>query len=561
MTTDLDVIQPIIEVAAAGNAVLGIRGSGKTYTATYMAERMIEENIPIIAFDPIGVWRHLRTPREEGGAAYTVVIAGGEHGDMPLSVETAPAIVRAAMAHGISLVLDLYSIDLSKADWRKIVTASLSVMLHENKRMGLRHVFIEEAAEFVPQKVWDGVVYAEVEKLARMGGNAKLGFTLINQRAEEVNKAVLELCDNLFLHRQKGRHSLTALSKWLDVGGATGAREVMARIVSLPPGHCFAWRAGREDVVEWTVPEKRTWHPVRTDLRGHETAEPTAVRADRQVGLILAASGIAADAMKSGSKAPAPPDEEALATARDQGRREGWAEAWRRAGFEFGEIMSKIASKPWTDTVIAMIDAGPQMPPEAANEEGVGPAEVVITTTGGRDSAPVTVKVFTPVGAPLTKGEQHVLGALAMWAEARRDPPTRVMVALAAGYSPTSGTFGGTLAKLRARGAISYPKPSEIALTGEIAVPAVRAAQAAARIRAALSSAGNRICNHMVATTTAVRREDLAEIIGMSATSGSYGAVLAALREFDIIRYPMPGIVAMTDWARKILEADFHEVA
>jgi hypothetical protein len=76
---------------------------------------------------------------------------------------------------------------------------------------------LEEAAEFVPQRIGpdQGSVYAEIEKLARMGGNASLGYTLVNQRAEEVNKAVLELCDCLFLHRQKGRNSLTALSKWL----------------------------------------------------------------------------------------------------------------------------------------------------------------------------------------------------------------------------------------------------------------------------------------------------------------------------------------------------------
>jgi hypothetical protein len=71
-----------------------------------------------------------------------------------------------------------------------------------------------------------------------MGGNARLGYTLINQRAEEVNKAVLELCDCLFLHRQKGRNSLTALSKWLDIGDVQASKEIIRSLPKLPQGEC-----------------------------------------------------------------------------------------------------------------------------------------------------------------------------------------------------------------------------------------------------------------------------------------------------------------------------------
>ena len=70
-----------VEYASQGNAVLGIRDSGKTYTATYLAERLFEAGIPFIAFDPIGVWRFLRVPGK--GRGYPVVVAGGEDGDLP----------------------------------------------------------------------------------------------------------------------------------------------------------------------------------------------------------------------------------------------------------------------------------------------------------------------------------------------------------------------------------------------------------------------------------------------------------------------------------------------
>lgn len=251
-----------IDYASQGNAILGIRNSGKSYTATFIAERLMDDGIPFIAFDPIGIWRYLKVGRK--GAGYPVVVAG-DNGDLPLTPESAADIVRAAMKENVSLVVDLYSMKLSKADWRKIVEQCIRLLLYENKPCGLRHIFIEEAAEFCPQRVQseDGKVYAEIEKLARMGGNASLGYTLINQRAEEVNKAVLELCDCLFLHRQKGRHSLTALGKWLDVADTKNAKAIINSLPSLEQGECWVWDQGSHDPQRVQMPQKKTVHPDR----------------------------------------------------------------------------------------------------------------------------------------------------------------------------------------------------------------------------------------------------------------------------------------------------------
>jgi 5-methylcytosine-specific restriction endonuclease McrA len=232
-----------------GNAILGIRDSGKTYTATEIAEKLFEAGIPFTTFDPTGVWRFLRVPG--AGRGYPVVVAGGKEGDLPLTVAGAPEIVRAAMKNGVSIVLDLTDQNLSKADWKRIVKSCVRVMLSENAQHGLRHVFIEEAAEFIPQRVIDGDVYAEVEKLARIGGNSRLGYTLINQRSQEVSKAVLELCENLFLHRQKGKNALDSLAKWFDLAEVAERKEIMRSLPNLPSGQCCDqianWRTANSD--------------------------------------------------------------------------------------------------------------------------------------------------------------------------------------------------------------------------------------------------------------------------------------------------------------------------
>lgn len=94
------------EIFSQGNAILGIRDSGKTYTATALAEHAFMEGVPFTTFDPIGVWHSLKIAgKHKGGRGFPIVVAGGMHADIPLTVATAPAIVEAAMAEGVSIVL------------------------------------------------------------------------------------------------------------------------------------------------------------------------------------------------------------------------------------------------------------------------------------------------------------------------------------------------------------------------------------------------------------------------------------------------------------------------
>ncbi len=256
------------QYAIQGNGILGIRGSGKSWTGKVMAENLLDAGIPFIAFDPIGVWRHMKLPSATGGRGFKVVVAG-ENADLPLTPDTAPQIVRAAMRENIPVVIDLFSINLSKEDWRKIVQRSVEILIHENAAHGIRHIFIEEAAEFVPQRIQpgQGMVYSTIEKLVRMGGNSSLGVTLINQRAEEVNKAVLELCDLLILHRQKGKNSLNSLEKWIEFSEAeksTNARDIVRKLPTLSAGECYVWREQAEAPLLMKVPALKSFHPDRS---------------------------------------------------------------------------------------------------------------------------------------------------------------------------------------------------------------------------------------------------------------------------------------------------------
>lgn len=258
---------PMRQYAVQANAILGLRGSGKSQGAGYIAEQMMDDKIPIVVFDPAGIWRNLKIPGR--GKGYPVVVAHPESGDLPLTPQSAPQILRAAMASGVSLVIDLFSKNLSKNDWRRIVTECCHILLHENKT--LRHLFIEEAAEFVPQRIrpGHGECYGAVEQLHRIGGNSSVGCTLINPRAEGVNKEVLENCDCMIVLRQKGKNSLTSLGKWIDLSDPAMSKKVVMSLKGLTPGQCWIFPKEDENPMLCQFPLKQSFHPDRQNPSAH----------------------------------------------------------------------------------------------------------------------------------------------------------------------------------------------------------------------------------------------------------------------------------------------------
>jgi hypothetical protein len=552
-----------IEVAAygsQGSAILGIRDSGKTYTATLMAERLFAAGVPFVAFDPVGVWRFLRVPGS--GPGIPVVVAGGADGDLALSPATAPAIVEAAMQNGISLVIDLFSPDLSKADWRRIVRDSVRVLMHKNASHGLRHVFIEEAAEFAPQRVFDGEVYAAVEQLARMGGNARLGYTLINQRAEEVNKAVLELCDNLFLHRQKGRNSLTALSKWLDIGNVKDHRAIVETLATLPTGECWAWLAGTDTPVRVTVPQKNSLHPDRRILHRGDVATRPPVDAGAFVAMMRAALPPPSAELPKGRRRtlPVAADVEAIERARREGYErglvDGRAEAINELRDRAAAPIKQMRAALATLAEVA-IDARTRVetpPPEAPAKDWTGAGVTRIASLGRPIEPPRKAREPHPriADGTLPGAAPRLLAVLAARAPARF---TWSQAATFAGLKARGGHFEAGRKALRDQGLVTeldgtvVASPDGLARAGAVEPLPTTPDEILAMWCARLPSPAPDMLRALAANGPRTR-EDLAQRLGKKPRGGHWESGLHVLRTNNLISIGPKGLIWLSDELR-----------
>ena len=247
-------------------AILAKRGAGKTYTGAVMAEEFAKNNIPFVVFDPIDVWWGLRLASNGKDKGLPVVVFGVQHEDIRLDRDMGRKIAQAVVKENVSCVINTFG--LPKAAQRHLIAEFADELLNINNTP--RHIFIEEAHEFLPQRVFGGlgVVFNAVSNLVVMGRNRGIGVTLINQRAATINKDVLTQLDTLLAFQNTSPQDRKALADWVEYHSAEGNFDkFMDSLPSLPKGEGWIWSPEFLGIFERIKIRKReTFHPDREKL-------------------------------------------------------------------------------------------------------------------------------------------------------------------------------------------------------------------------------------------------------------------------------------------------------
>lgn len=263
---NLGSIQIPINAATKTFAILAKRGAGKSYTAAVMAEEFYKCGIPFVIFDPIDVHWGLRLDKNGKTQGLPVVVFGVEHADIPLDREMGRQIAQAVVKENVSCVISTFG--MPKVAQRHLIAEFSEEILNINNTP--RHIFIEEAHEYCPQRVFGGLgkTFNAVSNLVVMGRNRGLGVTLINQRAATINKDVLTQLDTLLAFRNVSPQDRKALKEWVEAHSAEGDFEkFMASLPSLPTGEGWIWSPEFLGIFERIKIRKReTFHPDREKI-------------------------------------------------------------------------------------------------------------------------------------------------------------------------------------------------------------------------------------------------------------------------------------------------------
>jgi hypothetical protein len=255
-------------------AILAMRGVGKTYTASVMAEEFAEAGLPFAVLDPTGAWWGLRSSSDGKSDGYPVTILGGDHADAPLE-ETAGKVIADLLAEEAPpLILDMSR--LSKSAMRRFV-ADFAERLYEKNRNPL-HLIIDEADAFAPQKARPDELrmLGALDEIVRRGRIRGLGCTLVTQRSAVLNKDVLTQTEVLVALRTAHPRDRAPVLEWMKVHATEEQlAEVEETLAKLPKGDAWVMSAGWLELFERIhVRERRTFNSSATPEPGqrHVTA-------------------------------------------------------------------------------------------------------------------------------------------------------------------------------------------------------------------------------------------------------------------------------------------------
>lgn len=258
--------------------VLAKKGAGKTHTAVVLGEELLGNGLQTAIIDPVGVWYGLRSSKDGKQNGLSIVIMGGEHGDVPLEHTAGAFVARLVVEELISVLLDLSL--MKKGQQRTFVADFLEELYRLKAKSKYRtplHVILDEADAFAPQKVYHGTerCLGAVDDIVRRGRARGLGTSLITQRAAVINKDVLSQSEILVVLRTTAPQDRKAVEAWTDVHGEEEqTREMMASLPKLKKGQAWIWWPHNDYFKLVQVRDRKTFDSSRTPKVGEKVRKP-----------------------------------------------------------------------------------------------------------------------------------------------------------------------------------------------------------------------------------------------------------------------------------------------
>lgn len=125
-------------------AILGKTGSGKTFAAKGIVERLLSDGRQVCVLDPTGAWWGLRLGADGKRAGFDIVLIGGKHADIPLAEKSGAAVARLVTQQHASVVVDTSGFTVGEyTRWFIDFAATLYTTIREPL-----HLVIDEAHHF-----------------------------------------------------------------------------------------------------------------------------------------------------------------------------------------------------------------------------------------------------------------------------------------------------------------------------------------------------------------------------------------------------------------------------
>ncbi len=539
---------------------LAMRGAGKSNAVVVMAEEMYRLGLPWVAIDPKGDWWGIRSNLKGTGPGLPIPIFGGLHGDLPLEPEAGVFIADLIVRENLTCILDVSEFASKTKQVRFLADFAERLYRNHGKHPQPRHIFAEEADEYIPQRVMANMArcVGAWEQIIKRGRQRGLGCSIVTQRSASINKDALSQILTLVVLRTTSPHDRKAILGWVDYHAA--GREIVDALPELPSGDAWVvspqWLKRTERI---TFNRRSTFDSGDTPTMGK--TRKVATLADIDLGNLT--KELAAIVERTAADDPVSLKRRIAALERELAQKSIDTKTVVETVEKIVEVRVEVIPQPivdflnelQADTDDLSSDLGdimelvrqpsltmvPSTTPATAPKVRNHPSFVVPKPPVDPKSLHVerrTKERREPsAGAALAKAERSILSVLAQFPEGR----SRSQLAMLSGYSSKSGGFNNSLAKLRTAELINRGDPIRATSDGLVAIDGLYEPLPTGRAlvehwNSKLGKAERMILGACLdAWPNPLNRETLAEITGYSSSSGGFNNALARLRTLKLI--------------------------
>lgn len=434
-------------------AILAKRGSGKTYTGSVVTEEMLKAGMQVIVIDPVGVWWGLRASADGKKEGLPIVIAGGEHADLPITPKSGELLAEAVVEGRMSIVIDL---SLFRKGEQVLFMTEFAETLYRKNRQAV-HLMLDEADAFAPQRPMPGEqrMLGAIEDIVRRGRARGIGVTMITQRPSVLNKNVLTQIEVLVALRLTAPLDQKAIDEWVKTHAEEGQREeFMASLPSLDIGTAWFWSPGwLNGMFKKVQVRKRETLDSSSTPKAGEKSKTAAVMANVDLEALRERLAATTEQVESNNPKELKQRIKVLEQQLADQKQQVQVKIVKEPSITPQQMATLRRNiPPIMNLLQELYDIATKQPPIAVNVpeqpriiyNNKGEiAGVVAPVTGGKP----TISVGTS-GNSLGLAERKILSTLAQYPQGR----TLKQVAVITGYASKGGGFRNALSSLRVKG-------------------------------------------------------------------------------------------------------------
>lgn len=236
---------PAVEVLTGRGFITGKSGSGKSNSASVIAEELLENSYNMLIIDPEGEYYGLKEQ-------YKLLHVGADDFcDVEVKPRHAEKLAEIALERNMPVILDV-SEYFDGGEAKDLIRETVKHLFMKEKEARKPFLLmVEEMQEYLPQQGGSDDLADLLERVAKRGRKRGLGVLGISQRPASVDKDFITQCDWMVWHKLTWENDINVASNIL---GSERASE----IEEFEPGEAYLMTDWSDTVERVTFKRKRT---------------------------------------------------------------------------------------------------------------------------------------------------------------------------------------------------------------------------------------------------------------------------------------------------------------